>query len=74
MSQEHESEVDLSLSAGGRADLPSLNEIVLTDADGKPIVRLNSTDLFKIYTAWLVLLDQVIKRDSADQQERESDD
>ena len=58
MSQERDGEVDLSLSAGGRIDMANLNQIVLTDADGQPIVRLDSTDLFEIYTAWLVLLDE----------------
>ena len=35
----------------------------ILDADGNEIVRLNSLDLFKIYTAWLALLDAWIERD-----------
>ena len=63
MSHEHENGIDLSMSAGGKAELPSLNVIVLTDADGNEIVRLDSLDLFKIYSAWLALLGAWIERD-----------
>ena len=63
MSLEHENGIGLGMSAGGKAELPSLNVIVLTDAGGNEIVRLDSSDLFKIYTAWLALLDAWIERD-----------